>query len=65
MYPFLGFDIRLFFYRDIMAKMAPSSLTSYDIYLYETGNAVAAYIVSDKSVTAQQALVFKVQELST
>jgi multiple sugar transport system substrate-binding protein len=63
--PYFGIDTGEYFYRDLAPQVVPPEFTPYDNYLAETNNAVAAYIMADKSVTLQQALAKGIEELKS
>jgi multiple sugar transport system substrate-binding protein len=63
--PFFGIDTGDYFYKDLVPRMAPPEFTAYDNYLMETNNAVAAYIMGNKSVTLMQALAKGVEEMKS
>jgi multiple sugar transport system substrate-binding protein len=63
--PFFGIDTGNYFYKELMPKVVPPTFTLYDNYLAETSNAVAAYVMADKSVTLQQALAKGIEELKS
>jgi multiple sugar transport system substrate-binding protein len=63
--PYFGVDTGNYFYKELMPKVVPPTFTAYDNYLAETSNAVAAYVMSDKNVTLQQALAKGVEEMKS
>jgi multiple sugar transport system substrate-binding protein len=61
--PYFGIDTGNYFYKELMPKVVPPTFTPYENYLAETINAVAAYVMSDRSVTLQQALAKGIEEM--
>jgi len=63
--PFFGIDTGNYFYKELMAKIVPPSFTIYDSYIYDTSNALATYIMSNRNVNLQQALARGIEELKS
>jgi multiple sugar transport system substrate-binding protein len=63
--PFFGMDTGNYFYKELMPKVVPPTFTAYDNYLAEVSNAVAAYVMSDRNVTLQQALARGIEEMKS
>jgi multiple sugar transport system substrate-binding protein len=63
--PYFGVDTGEYFYQDLAPQVVPPEFTAYDNYLAETNNAIAAYIMGNKSVTLQQALAKGVEEMKS
>jgi multiple sugar transport system substrate-binding protein len=63
--PFFGVDTGNYFYKELMSKIVPPTFTIYDSYIYDTSNSLAAYIMSNRNVTLQQALARGIEELKS
>jgi multiple sugar transport system substrate-binding protein len=62
---FGGVDTGAYFYKELMPKVVPPEFTPYDAYMNEVDNALAAYIMADRTVTLQQALAKGIEELKS
>jgi multiple sugar transport system substrate-binding protein len=63
--PFFGMDTGNYFYVDLMPKVVPPTFSPYDNYLVEASNAVANYVMGDRSVTLEQAIAKGIEEMKS
>jgi multiple sugar transport system substrate-binding protein len=63
--PFFGIDTGNYFYVDLMPKVVPPTFSPYDSYLAEASNAVADYVMGDRSVTLEQAIAKGIEEMKS
>jgi multiple sugar transport system substrate-binding protein len=63
--PFFGMDTGNYFYVDLMPKVVPPTFSPYDNYAAEASNAVAAYVMGDRSVTLEQAIAKGIEEMKS
>jgi multiple sugar transport system substrate-binding protein len=63
--PFFGVDTGNYFYIDLMPKVVPPTFSPYDNYLAEASNAVATYVMGDRSVTLEQAIAKGIEEMKS
>jgi multiple sugar transport system substrate-binding protein len=63
--PFFGMDTGNYFYVDLMPKVVPPTFSLYDNYLGQVSNALATYVMGDRSVTLEQAIAKGIEEMKS
>lgn len=61
--PFFGFDTGNYFMLDLVPKVASFTFTRYDQYFVDAISNVGIYVMSNRSVTLQQALANGIEEM--